>query len=193
MAVHYYIGMQEQEIIEGCKRKERKCQEALFRKYHRMIYGVCLRYASDDMEAEDMMQETMIHIIRKIDLYHATGSFEGWIRSLSVRMAIQLSRKNKRLVFVEEFDEQQEPAFDDYALEKISADEIRKVINMLPDGYKIVFNLHAIEGYTHQEIGELLGIATGTSKSQYARAKIYLYNLLQQFLDIHKEKNHAGI
>lgn len=184
--------MTEKELIEGCLKNNRTCQEALYRKYSRKLLGICLRYAKSDLEAEDMMQEAFIKIFRNLDKYAFTGSFDGWLKRLTINVSIEHYRKNKRLIFVETIHEEQEPVFDTGVLDKLSASEITGVINRMPEGYRVVFNLYAIEGFTHKEIAEMLAIAEGTSKSQYARAKNYLVRLLKSQLNIN-DISHVSI
>ncbi len=187
----YYIGMTEEELIEGCKNNKRQYQEALYRKYSRKIYGICLRYANSDMEAEDTMQEIFIKLFTKIDKYKPGGSFEAWIKRVSINYAIEVYRKSKRLVFIESYEGTHETSFDSSSIQKLSAEEITGLINQLPEGYRMVFNLFAVEGYTHKDIAELMGISEGTSKSQFSRAKGHLVKMLADQLDIRKEDSNA--
>lgn len=138
-----------------------------------------------------MMQETFIKIFRNIDKYKPQGSFEAWVKRVSINKAIEIYRRAKRMVYIESYDEVQEPSFDPNVIQKLGAEEITGLINKLPDGYKMIFNLYAVEGYTHVEISDMLGIAQGTSKSQYARAKSHLVKMLEEELDIRKENRHV--
>ncbi len=187
----YYIGMTEEELIKGCKDNSRKHQEALYRKYSRKIYGICLRYAASEMEAEDMMQETFIKIFTRMHQYTPGGSFSGWIKRISINHAIEVYRKSKRLVFVDAYEGPLEDSYDPNILEKMGADEITELIKRLPEGYRMVFNLYAVEGYTHKDISEIMGISEGTSKSQYSRAKAHLVVMLAERLKIRKEDKHV--
>lgn len=188
----YYIGMTEEELIRGCKENNRRHQEALYRKYSRKVYGICLRYANSEMEAEDTMQEIFIKLFTRINQYREGGSFEAWIKRVSINHSIEVYRKNKRLVFIDSYEGTLEDAYDPGTLEKMGAEEITGLINQLPEGYRMVFNLYAIEGYTHKDIGELMGISEGTSKSQFSRAKSHLVKMLAQQLNIKKEDSNAG-
>lgn len=187
----YYIGMTEEELINGCKENKRLYQEALYRKYSRKIYGICLRYANSDMEAEDTMQEIFIKLFTKIGQYKPGGSFEAWIKRVSINYSIEVYRRNKRLVFVESYAGIYESGYDSTSIQKLSAEEITGLINQLPEGYRMVFNLFAVEGYTHKDIAELMGISEGTSKSQFSRAKAHLVKMLADQLDIRKEDSNA--
>lgn len=184
--------MTEEELIRGCKENNRRHQEALYRKYSRKVYGICLRYANSEMEAEDTMQEIFIKLFTRINQYREGGSFEAWVKRVSINHSIEVYRKNKRLVFIDSYEGTHEDAYDPGTLEKMGAEEITGLINQLPEGYRMVFNLYAIEGYTHKDIGELMGISEGTSKSQFSRAKSHLVKMLAQQLNIKKEDSNAG-
>lgn len=187
----FYIGMTEEELIQGCKENNRLHQEALYRKYSRKVYGICLRYANSEMEAEDTMQEIFIKLFTRIQQYKPSGSFEAWVKRVSINYSIEVYRKNKRLVFVETYEGTYEETYDTTVLQELSAAEITKLINKLPEGYRMVFNLFAVEGYTHKDIAELMGISEGTSKSQFSRAKSHLVRMLAQELNIRKEDFNA--
>jgi len=143
------------------------------------------------MEAEDTMQEIFIKLFTKIDKYKPGGSFEAWIKRVSINYAIEVYRKSKRLVFIESYEGTHETSFDSSSIQKLSAEEITGLINQLPEGYRMVFNLFAVEGYTHKDIAELMGISEGTSKSQFSRAKGHLVKMLADQLDIRKEDSNA--
>jgi RNA polymerase sigma factor (sigma-70 family) len=187
----YYIGMTEEELIQGCKDNSRMHQEALYRKYSRKVYGICLRYANSEMEAEDTMQEIFIKLFTRIHQYKPNGSFEAWLKRVAVNFSIEVYRKNKRLVFVETYEGTYEETYESTTLQELSAAEITRLINQLPEGYRMVFNLFAIEGYTHKDIAELMGISEGTSKSQFSRAKGHLVKMLSEQLGIKKEDFNA--
>ena len=173
-------------IIEGCKKGKRKYQKQLFEKYYGKMMGVCLRYARDEDEAQDMVQNGFIKVFNKLEVYNYTGSFEGWVRRIMVNTAIDLIRKNKNNTYALE-EETIIPASteeDGIVLEEeqielnIKAKKAVEAIGQLSAGYKMVFNLYVIEGYTHKEIAEYLGISEGTSKSNLAKAKQKLRALL---------------
>ncbi len=166
-------------------------QEALYRKYSRKVYGICLRYANSEMEAEDIMQEIFIKIFTRIDQYKPSGSFEAWLKRVSINYSIEVYRRNKRLVFIDSYEGTYEDSYETTTLQELSAAEITKLINQLPEGYRMVFNLFAIEGYTHKDIAELMGVSEGTSKSQFSRAKGHLVKMLSQQLGIKKEDFNA--
>jgi RNA polymerase sigma-70 factor (ECF subfamily) len=168
----------EQEIIKGCIDGNRICQKRLYDFFAAKMLGVCMRYAKDRAEAEDMLQEGFVKVFKNISRFKNEGSFEGWIRRIMVFTAINIFKHRIRK-FQEDFDKEGiDGSYDDQVIEKITAREIVALIQQMPDGYKMIFNLYAVEGYTHREIGEMLGIAEGTSKSQYSRARHYMQKVL---------------
>mgnify|MGYP005838133807 FL=1 len=171
----------EKEIIEGCKKQKRKAQRMLYDRFSSKFLGVCMRYAKDKPEAEDILQEGFLKIFERIDQYNFSGSFEGWMRRIIVNTAISNYRKNLKHYNHSNIDDiyEFEQEISDPDVE-FSMEEMLSVIQSLSPGYRMVFNLFAIEGYPHKEIAEMLGIDIATSKSQYSRArKIVQYRLLQ--------------
>lgn len=173
--VHRYS---EQELIEGCQRGEARYQRALYQQYHPLMFGVCLRYASNREDAQDILQEGFIKVYKHIQKFARKGSFEGWIRRIMVHTAIEHYRRRSKY-FMVDIQEAREVEFDADALTRLSSQEILALINELPAGYRTVFNLYAVEGYSHKEIGEMLNISSGTSKSQLSRAKKILQSRLE--------------
>jgi RNA polymerase sigma-70 factor (ECF subfamily) len=171
----------EKDIIEGCINGNRSNQKALYEHFAGKMLAVCMRYAKDRAEAEDMLQEGFLKVFQSIEKFKGEGSFEGWIRRIMIYNAIN-HYKHRLRTFKEDLDAGNHDApYQDDIIDKISVKEIIALIQQLPEGYRMVFNLYAIEGYTHKEISKQLGIAIGTSKSQYARAK----QLMQQMLAKH--------
>ena len=174
--------MSDKQIIRGCARHDRKAQKILYDKYSRFLLGICLRYASDRTEAEDILQESLLKIYFNIDDFTGTGSFTGWLRKVAVNTAITHYHKNLRYrynVDIEEFASF-ETGISSFEEDYFTSDELFKVINELSAGYRMVFNLYAIEGYKHKEIAKMLEIDTNTSKSQYSRAKSVIRNKLEK-------------
>ncbi len=162
----------DKEIIEGCLRKEARFQQLLYQKYSRKMYGICLRFAKNRYEADDILQEAFVKIFKNLSRFTHSGSFEGWIRRTFVNTAINYYKKNVKHSQTEDIDEQWEiSSRNETPVQKMSAEDLLQLIHSLPDGYRMVFNLFVIEGYSHSEIGEMLGISEGTSKSQLARAR----------------------
>jgi RNA polymerase sigma-70 factor (ECF subfamily) len=162
------------DLMEGCKAGDRKMQEMLYKQTASKMLALCLRYAKDRMEAEDVLQMGYIKIFQKIKEYRGEGSFEGWIRRIMVNTAIESYRKNLRGSTVVEIDEAYEQPSTGFDFSRLGMQDLMKVIQKLADGYRMVFNMYVIEGYSHKEIGEALGISEGASKSQLSRARAIL-------------------
>lgn len=181
------MSYNEADIIKGCIKNERQSQKMLYEHFAGKMLAVCMRYAKDRAEAEDMLQEGFLKVFQSIGNFKNEGSFEGWVRRIMVYNAINhfkhRSRKFKEDLDVQDYD----APFQDDIIAKISAKEILALVQHLPEGYRVIFNLYAVEGYTHKEISEKLGIAIGTSKSQYSRAKLHLQQLLAKHYQILNE------
>ncbi len=170
----------EQNIIKGCIDGDRACQKVLYNYHSAKMLGVCMRYSKDRAEAEDMLQEGFLKVFQGINRFKNEGSFEGWIRRIMVFTAINMYKHRSRK-FQEDLDKEHFDApFDAEIIDKISAKEILVFVQQMPDGYRVVFNLYAIEGYTHKQISDVLGIAIGTSKSQYSRARQWMQQVLSK-------------
>jgi RNA polymerase sigma factor (sigma-70 family) len=171
----------EEAIIEGCKREEPAFQELLYQKYSARMMAICVRYAKTRFEAEDIFHEAFVKVFKNIQTYQQ-GTFEGWMKRIFVNTAINNFRKNQKHYGHEQHSEELSSGSDeDPVLSDISVKELLEIVAKLPEGYRVVFNLYVIEGYTHKEIGEMVGIAEGTSKSQLAKAKQYLKKLLVNY------------
>ena len=159
-------------------------QEHLYKRFASKMYGVCLRYVANADDANDILQEGFIKVYKNLDKFRREGSFEGWVRRIFVNTAIEQFRKKVKLYNV---DEVQENTIEDKeltALDLLATKDIINIVNELSPGYKAVFNLHVIEGFSHKEIAEVLGITEGTSKSQLARAKGVLKKIIETKLKI---------
>lgn len=179
------------ELAIRCKAGQRKAQEMLYKLLAAKMMGVCLRYAADRMEAEDMLQNGFIKVFQKIQDYRGDGSFEGWIRRIMVHSSIEHYRKHHRMMQLVELDGAgQEPSVNAAAASSLEAKDLLVLIKSLSPGYRIVFNLYAIDGYTHKEIAEIVGITEGASKSQLSRARAILK---EQVLKMEKKSyEYAG-
>jgi RNA polymerase sigma-70 factor (ECF subfamily) len=174
--------MSDKQIIEACANHERKAQQILYDKYSRFLLGVCLRYASDKTEAEDILQDSFFKIFSSIKDFSGTGSFIGWMRKITVNTAITHYHKNLKYRYHVDIEEyvSTETGVTSFEEDFFTSEELFKVLNELPTGYRMVFNLYAVEGYKHKEIAEILGIDTNTSKSQYSRAKAVIRDKLEK-------------
>jgi RNA polymerase sigma factor (sigma-70 family) len=161
-------------LVSKCKAGERKAQEMLYKQFAAKMLGVCMRYATDKMEAEDMLQNGFIRVFQKMSDYRGEGSFEGWVRRIMVHSSIEYYRKHHKMMQVVGMDEVNEPSVDPIAMANLDAKDLIALIQQLAPGYRMVFNLYAIEGYSHREIGEIVGITEGASKSQLSRARAIL-------------------
>lgn len=162
------------DLIEGCLLGNPVVQKKLYDKYAPKMYGICLRYASNSEDARDILQDGFVKVFTNLSKFKAAGSFEGWMRRIFVNTAIEQYRKKNQLYAITEHQEEQIPDHEISALEELAADDIIRLISELPNGYRTVFNLFAVEGYSHKEIATMMNISEGTSKSQYARAKAWL-------------------
>jgi RNA polymerase sigma factor (sigma-70 family) len=168
-----------QTIWEGCLRSERKYQEQFYKLLAPRMLAVCMRYATDKDEAQDILQEGFIKIFRNMNNYRGDGSLEGWVRRIMVHAAISRYRKLKPIVLVEDFSADTEmpisKAYNDNGLE---AKDLMKLIQKLPKTYRSVFNMYAIEGYSHQEIGNSLGMSELLSRTTLHRARTILKDMI---------------
>lgn len=179
--------MEELQLIEGCKKQDRRSQQIVYERYGRVMYGICLRYSSDAETAQDLLHDGFIKVFTHIVSYEGKGSFEGWMKRIFINLALETIRKDKikkqyseDIENLSDADEIRDDSNDD--IDKISESELMKMVQELPHGYRSVFNLYAIEEYSHKEISEALGIAEGTSRSQYIRARLLLQEKVKAYL-----------
>ncbi len=171
----------EEEILKGCRKNKRQYQEMLYRKYAKKMYGICLSYAGDRAMAQDMLQESFIKIFNWIKNFKQEGSLEGWIRKIVTHTAIDLLRQQKRTQnFISDKEEINEGSYESDALQNLQTEDVLNQVSRLPEGARLVFNLYALEGYTHKEIAVKLNITEGTSKSQFNRARKLLMSWLNK-------------
>ena len=173
--------LDELELIKGCVDNDVQCQKVLYEKYAPKMMGVSLRYCNSKMEAEDVLQDAFIKVFDKIKTFKGEGSFEGWIRKIVVFTALKSNDKRVRKFEPGSLGNVQEQSFDPLAISNMETANLLSILQELPDGYKAVFNLYAVEGYSHREIGEILGISDVTSRSQYSRSKQHLIKLLAKY------------
>ncbi len=166
------------ELIEDCKRKNAQAQKSLYDRYAGKLYALCCRYIKEKMEAEDVLIIAFTKILDRIDQYKGEGSFEGWMKRIVVNESLTYLRRNKTMYLEMDIEAaDREPDFEKMENE-LHAEDLMKLIDALPSGYRIVFNLYAIDGYSHKEIAEQLGISENTSKSQLSRARVVLQKSL---------------
>ncbi len=163
-------------------------QEELYRRFSPRMYAVCLRYATSSEEAEDILQEGFIKIFKKLSSYRGDGSFEGWIRRVFVNTAIEHFRRRKYLQPVTEKEENTIEGKFLSVLDHLGEKDILDLVRQLSPGYRTVFNMYVVEGYTHKEIGDMLGISEGTSKSQLSRAKVILQDMVKKHIEQNEVK-----
>jgi RNA polymerase sigma-70 factor (ECF subfamily) len=164
--------MDEQQLIKGCIDNDRKAQKSLYDKYSRRMMGVCMRYVKDVESARDVLQEGFLKLFTNLDKYSGSGSFDGWVRKIFVNCALESLRSNDILKEASDIDDVSFMDLEESSsVEDISADDLLTYIKSLPEGYRTAFNLFAVEGYSHREIGEMLNISEVTSRSQYMRAR----------------------
>ncbi len=168
-----------EDIIKRCQNDNAKAQKLLYTSFSPWLFGVCLQYCKDRTEAEDHLQEAFIKIYTNINKYRFEGSFEGWMRRIVVNTVIESFRKKNPVYFVDSVEQlEQEPQDIEEHIEVVDPNELLSLIEELPPKYKLVFNLYALEGLSHQEISDILGISVGTSKSNLSRARKILKDKL---------------
>ena len=176
-------SISESDLIKGCIEGNKQMQEELYNRFAPKMYAVCLRYANNADDAQDLLQEGFIKVYKNLHRFRAEGSFEGWIRRVFVNSSIEHFRKKAiQLSSVSDKEENTIENSDISALDTMAEKDIIRLIQELSPGYRTVFNLYVVEGYSHKEIGEKLGISEGTSKSQLARAKAILQKKVTQYL-----------
>jgi len=180
--------MSDEELIKGCIKGKDAFQYELYRRYSPKMFGVCLRYCASREEAEDVLQDGFVKVFKKMDTFKFQGSFEGWIRRIMVHSAIRNKYITLRAHEVNTLEGIDHPAMDEKITSKLMMMDLMKLINELPQGYKMVFNLYAVEGYSHKEIAELLEIQEATSRTQYLRARQFLREKLDKI-----QKNESRI
>lgn len=167
-------------LIEACKRNDRKAQHTLYHKYNRAMFNVCYRMVGDYDQASDVLQNAFVDVFRKLDTYHFQSTIGSWIKRIAINKSIDHIRKNKKAI-LERLDDQTNIAVPEERTGHVNynVSTIIKAVEELPEGYRMVFSLYAIEGYDHEEIAMILGVSKQTSKSQYHRAKIKIRKAME--------------
>ncbi|MDE5420234.1 sigma-70 family RNA polymerase sigma factor [Labilibaculum sp. DW002] len=175
-------------IIKDCIKGKAKAQELLYVTFAPKMLGVCLRYSKDLAEAEDTLQDGFIKIFQNVKSYQFKGSFEGWMRRVMVNTALAKFRQEKKIQLVEEVVDIEDEEDENYAESEISIDILLKMVQELPDRYRMVFSLYVLDGYPHNEIAEVMEITVGTSKSNLARGRAILKQKVKEYLEV-KQNN----
>lgn len=178
--------MEDEQLILGCKKQDRRCQQRIYEKYAPVMYGICLRYSADAHTAQDLLHDGFMKVFSHINSYEGKGSFEGWMKRVFINMSLEVIRKGKiQKIYTEDIE--RVPDLENLPDQIDNSDEISEsvllgMIQTLPQGYRTVFNMYAIEDYSHKEIGQMLGIAEGTSRSQYIRARQLLQLKIKEYI-----------
>ena len=181
---------EEAQLVDGCKSESRTAQEKVFNAMYRRLLGVCLRYADDDDEAKDILQNGFIKVFKSVENYKGDGSFEGWVKRIVINTAIDNYRRKKvkPIVVDSELTERlgsnmEEEVEDDSIYQQIPIKAVLDSVQELSPAYRTVFNLYVLEGYNHNEIAEMLTISVGTSKSNLSKARLNLRKMLKPLVD----------
>jgi len=166
--------LSEHELIRGCLRGSAQCQRELYERFAGKMFAVCLRYARTREDAADILQDGFMKVFAKLEQFQFQGSFEGWVRRVMVNTALRAYQKQRYDFELTGFERLPETPVDPDAVALLSEAELLNLVRNLPDGYRAVFNLVAIEGYSHAEAADLLGIQESTSRSQLTKARRYL-------------------
>ena len=173
------------ELIESCKKGDRAAQKALYDRLAPRMFPLCIRYVSDRALAEDILQDGFVTLFTRLDSYKGEGSFEGWARRIFVTTALMSLRKKDALKMSEDLEAARGLKTETTSqVQNIGYKELMKLIMTLPPGFRTVFNMYAIEGFSHKEIGEMLGISETTSRTQLSRARVWLQNKIKEIEDV---------
>ncbi len=174
------ITYTDEQIIAGCIAGDRKYQELLYKKFSGKMYAVCLRYAGEQNTAQDTLQDGFIRVYKNIEKFRSEGSFEGWVRRIFINTSLEALRKKGNMYVVSDTTNMKLEQHEENSLQRLMKEDLMAMIESLSAGYRTVFNLYVIEGYSHKEIGEMLNVTEGTSKSQLARARYLLQKKIAQ-------------
>ncbi len=177
-----------EKIIKDCSKGKSKAQEFLYKEYAPKMLGVCLRYSNNLAEAEDTLQDGFIKMFQSIKTYKFKGSFEGWVRRIMVNTALEKFRKSKHIQVVDEVWEDEIDTEEQSITEDIPLNMLLELIQNLPDRYQMVFSLYVLDGYSHNEIAEVMNITVGTSKSNLARGRAILKRKVNEYLNENENK-----
>lgn len=176
--------MDEQQIILGCKKNDRKCQRAFVDQYSAYLFGVCRRYMGDNEKAKDCLQESLVHVLKNISKFEATGSFKAWSSRVTATQCLQYIRREKKHVNFG-IEDLEEPSEDEVISNRLAVEDVMNFLETIPENYRIAINMYIIEGYSHKEIGEKLQITESSSRSLVARGR----KMIKSEFDQKKEKS----
>jgi RNA polymerase sigma factor (sigma-70 family) len=187
------IMIDDTRLVKDCLKGLPQAQRQLYDTFAGTMLGVCYRYTKSLADAEDVLQEGFVRVFKNLQQYRYEGELGAWIRKVMIRTCLNYLKKNKRYSFDLRFDEVTlHPVSTDNPLIMLQAKELADLIRQLPTGYQTIFNLYAVEGFTHTEIGVMLGIHEGTSRSQYARARALLIDWIENKNADIKQRRYAG-
>lgn len=184
--------MDHQKLVRDCLKGKLQAQRMLYDEFAKHMLGVCFRYTRSMKDAEDVLQEGFVKVFSKLGQYKSEGELGAWIRRIMVNTALNYLKRHKKyqdeMYFTENY---LHPVTDQDPAVRIDAKDLAHLIRQLPPGYQVIFNLHAVEGYSHVEIGEMLGISDGTSRSQYSRARNLLITWIEKYSEEKKVEKYA--
>ena len=178
--IPYTPSSSEEKLVNDCIKGKRQAQRTLYEQFAPKMYAIAMRYAKTTLEADDILQESFINVFKHIETFAKDCPIEFWIRKIVINQALKTGRSKYEKATKEEVSDINYNSEENIILDNFDLEELLQVIRRLPEGFQQIFNLYAIEGYKHKEIAELLGISIGTSKSQYARARAQLQEMLLQ-------------
>ncbi len=185
----------EAKLVARCQKGESSAQLELYNTFSQKMFGVCMRYAKDYHAAEDLLQEGFVKVFKNIDKFRGDGSFEGWVRRIFINTSIEHYRKQVRMYPIQANEPSEFDHYHENTMDHLLEEDVLKLVQSLSPGYRTVFNLYVIEGYSHKEIAEQLNISEGTSKSQLARARYILQKKVAESNEINlsdSEENSDG-
>ena len=170
------------QLLERCKQRNAQAQKQLFEQYFGLLLGIGLRYTNDREEAKDLLQEAFVKIFKRIETLAHASQLENWMKRIMINTAIDRYRSQVSEPWIQDIDQVNEPSEPEQASQNLTQEELLHLIQTLPNGYRTIFNLYAIEGYSHKEIADTFEITEGTSKSQLARARHMLQVKVREYL-----------
>lgn len=174
------------QLIKGCIEQDRKCQKLLYKQFYGFSMGICMRYTGNRDEAVEVMNQGFLKVFTHLEKFDTAKPFKAWLGRIMMNASIDHYRANLKMAYMDDLDKAEDIGHDDLPDQKLSYDELLAMVQRLPQGYRTVFNLFAIEGYGHEEIADMLGISTGTSKSNLFKARAKLRDMIKEADDFYK-------